>query len=202
MKNKIFLLITIGIAALLFGVSYYAVNLMPKDSYSKIDEIKNSAPKSAANPSPSSIKTNSDQANLDISLENEAGETVLLSQYIKDKKAVVNFWASWCGPCAMEMPHFLKLEEEYGEGIVFVMINLTDGNQETKEQAQEFLDKNKYTFKNVLYDTKLEGAYAYAVRFIPLTVLIDENGTVVSKINSTLSEESLRDAIKLFDSAK
>ena len=66
------------------------------------------------------------------------GNKVGLSDYL-GKPVVLNFWASWCGPCASEMPDFEEAYKERGDKIQFLMINLTDGYQETMESATEYI---------------------------------------------------------------
>ena len=64
----------------------------------------------------------------------------------KGKPIVVNLWATWCGPCKVELPSFEELYQEYGDRVQFMMVNLTDGKQEKKEDVQGFISKRNYTF--------------------------------------------------------
>lgn len=125
----------------------------------------------------------------DFSVYDLEGNAVKLSDFV-GKPVVLNFWASWCGPCKKEMPDFQKVYEELGEEIVFLMVNLTDGSQETVEKASAFIEKQGYTFP-VYYDTALEAAYAYGVNSVPRTYFIDKDGSVVKQVLGTLSEEKL-----------
>ncbi len=57
---------------------------------------------------------------------------------LRGKPVVVNFWASWCGPCKMEMPHFQKMWQTYGDEVEFMMVNLSAGFGDTREKAEQF----------------------------------------------------------------
>ena len=114
----------------------------------------------------------------------------------RGKPVIVNFWASWCGPCKREMPDFEEKFREYGEEIQFLMVNLADGSRETVESAQDFLDGQAYTFP-VYFDTDLSGAVAYAVSSVPSTYFIDENGALVAYGKKALSAEKLQAGIDM-----
>jgi len=125
----------------------------------------------------------------DFSVENMAGSTVRLSDHF-GKPIVLNFWASWCGPCKSEMPAFQSIYEQYGDEVVFLMVNLTDGTQETRESAKAFYENSGYTFP-VYLDVNYEAAIAYGVSAIPVTYFIDTEGQLAAYGASALSEEIL-----------
>ena len=129
---------------------------------------------------------------VDFNFTDMNGNAVKLSDFI-GKPIVINFWATWCGPCKQEMPHFEKAYKKYGEKIQFLMVNLTDG-QDTKEKVEKFIVESGYTFP-VYLDTALEGAYTYGAYSIPLSVFINAEGNVVGGQYGTMSESTLESYI-------
>ncbi len=95
------------------------------------------------------------------------------------KTVVLNLWASWCPPCKAEMPEFNELDKQFKQSgeAVLLSINSTDGQQETKETALEFLKKNQYTM-DVYYDEGLTIAAMFGIRSMPVTLVIDKNGNL------------------------
>lgn len=130
----------------------------------------------------------------DFTVVDRNGNSVKLSD-MRGKPVVLNFWASWCGPCKSEMPDFQKAYEEYGEDINFMMVNLTDAS-EPIEKASDFIDSSGYSFP-VYFDTNSEGAIAYGTTSIPVTYFIDENGYLVAYGRGALSESSLMKGINM-----
>ena len=110
------------------------------------------------------------------------------------KPIVINFWATWCPPCKRELPDFDKLCKEYGDKVVFMMVNLTDGRRDTVDGTKSFVSKNGYTFP-VYFDTEYNGADAYNVSSIPQTTFIDANGNVYTTRIGAMNEAALRSYI-------
>ena len=124
----------------------------------------------------------------DFTVYDADGNPVNLSDYF-GKPIVLNFWASWCGPCQREMPHFEQAYLDMGEDIQFVMVNMTTG-RETQKSAQDFLDETGYTFP-VLFDLDMDAAYTYGVYSLPMTVFIDDNGNVQDLAFGAIDEATL-----------
>ena len=131
----------------------------------------------------------------DFTVYDREGNTVRLSDF-HGKPVVLNFWASWCGPCKMEMPDFEEIYKEYGEDIHFVMVNLTDGAQETMKTATTFLDNSGYTFP-VYYDKDTDAAYTYQVYGIPVTYFINAEGHLIAQGNSALDADTIKRGIEM-----
>lgn len=130
----------------------------------------------------------------------DQGNEVSLSSYF-GKPIVLNFWASWCGPCKSEMPDFQEAYEEYGDEIHFVMVNMTEGSRETKESAQRFIQEQGFTFP-VLYDTQMNAAITYSAWTLPTTYFIDEQGYLVAQGRGALDRETLEKGIGMIHPAE
>ena len=123
------------------------------------------------------------------------GKEVHLSDYF-GKPIVLNFWASWCGPCQMEMPDFNEKYLEIGEKAQFLMVNMTDGSRETVESASAFIAEQGYSFP-VFYDTDMDAASVYSVYSLPTTYFIDVEGYTVARATGAISGETLQRGIDM-----
>ena len=130
----------------------------------------------------------------DFTVYDGEGNPVKLSDF-RGKPVVINFWATWCGYCMKEMPTFEKLAAEFEGEVVFMMINVTDGYQETKEKAMELIEEKGYTFP-VYYDTELSATYAYGATSLPATGFINSEGEFVGGWMGMMSEEALYENIE------
>ena len=131
----------------------------------------------------------------DFTVYDKEGNAVNLSDFI-GKPTIVNFWASWCGPCQMEMPDFDEKYLELGDEINFVMVNMTDGSQETLETAMKFVEESGYSFP-VYYDTDMDAAMTYSVSSIPSTFFIDAEGHAVAWAQGMIDAETLQKGIDM-----
>lgn len=129
----------------------------------------------------------------DITIYDLSGNAVKLSDYF-GKPIVLNFWASWCGPCKEEMPYFDEVYLQYEGEVVFLMVNRTDGSSETVRSATNYLLANKYSFP-VFLDTDREGPTKYGVAAIPYSFFINEDGYIVSKVNAGIGKQRLMQEI-------
>lgn len=123
------------------------------------------------------------------------GNAYKLSDF-RGKPVILNFWATWCGYCQVEMPDFEEKFKQYGEDIHFIMLNVTDGAQETVETASSFIAEQGYTFP-VYYDTDLAATSAYNSSGLPVTYFIDAEGNFVAWQQGMLTAETLQIGIDM-----
>jgi len=130
----------------------------------------------------------------DFTVYDEDGTAVKLSDFV-GKPVVLNFWASWCGPCRGEMPDFQEAFEAQGEQIYFLMVNAT-GGRETPEAAKSLIADSGYTFP-VYFDTDGEAAAVYRIYSLPTTYFIDAEGNLVARAPGAIDGETLQEGINM-----
>ncbi len=113
----------------------------------------------------------------DFSLYSLDGNKKVELKNFKGKPVVINFWASWCGPCREEMPFLEKTWDEYRDkGVVFLGINVLD----EEKNAKDFLHSFEISYVN-LRDSSGEIASYYGVTALPATFFIDKEGKILRR---------------------
>ena len=139
----------------------------------------------------------------DFTLTDQYGNTHTLSEY-RGKTVFLNFWATWCGPCKMEMPDIQALYEEYGEnsenlivlGVANPKTEENPGNaDESQEDVEAFLEENGYTYP-VAMDTTGKIFQTYGISAFPTTFMITEEGKVFGYASGTLTSDMIRSIVE------
>ncbi len=162
----------IKISIFIVLILMFAVSCKKENSTSTQDSINKSNSSSSTETTESSDKEGFKEGNIapDFEVRLLSGETSKLSDY-KGKIVLLNFWATWCGPCQIEMPDFQKLHEEYGENLVILAIDL--GEQES--EVNEFIEAKGYTF-DIGIDEMAE--IKYPILAFPTTFLLNKDGRI------------------------
>lgn len=118
------------------------------------------------------------------------GSSLALSD-LKGKPVIINFWATWCGPCVREMPTFERLKEDFGDEIGIIAVNCGDD----ADTVKDFVDENGYTFPMAL-DENYEVAMLYPSNSIPYTVVLDANGKITHVSTGAYDADTMYDRYK------
>lgn len=108
----------------------------------------------------------------------KTGKPIKLSKVIKGKVALIDFWASWCGPCRREIPNLAKIHEKYGEDKDFVLVSL---NVWDKPDAQAKAIKDMKMVWTQLTDATRNATDTYGVDGIPQILLIGKDGKIIAR---------------------
>ena len=134
---------------------------------------------------------------VDFTLKDQYGNEHSLSDY-KGKIIFLNFWATWCSPCKMELPDIQQLYEDYGmneEDLVVLGVAAPNlGNEGSVDDITKFLNTNGYTYP-VLMDTDASVMSQYGISAFPTTFMIDLNGNVFGYVSGTLTREIMEDIV-------
>ncbi|AOV06790.1 peroxiredoxin family protein [Sporosarcina ureilytica] len=128
----------------------------------------------------------------DFKLTTLTGEVVNLSDY-RGKTVMLNFWASWCPPCRVEMPHMETYYQEYKDqdNIEILAVNMTTLERGSQEKVPEFVDKHGLTFP-ILMDEKGEVMDLYKVIVYPTTYIVNPEGVITDKVMIPLDVEVIK----------
>lgn len=175
------LLFVVFLAIAYFAYNKLSANYKPKTEIQKLESRPTAENKKTPAP--------------DFTVLDAQGNKVNLSD-MKGKPVVLNFWASWCPPCKSEMPHFNEVYKKSKENVVFMMVDLVDGQRETVAKGQSYVTEQGYSFP-VYFDTTQEAANVYQISSIPTTLLIDKDGYVVTGYQGAIDIEKLEKGIEL-----
>ena len=128
----------------------------------------------------------------EFSLESLQGNTIHLSDY-RGKAVLLNFWATWCQPCKIEMPWFEEMQKQYGpQGLQVVGIAMDDAS---KEDITKFAKQMGVNYPILLGKEAVGDAYG-GVQFLPSTFFIDRDGKITDRIFGLKSRSEIEDSIK------
>ena len=195
--SVLLIVLLVVLAGAMFAYRYLSDKVTPDTGGSLLDRVTDGADTSA-----DTVKTGIESSDVGDTAQSDVFPAMDFTVYDIDRNPVklsdffgkpilINFWATWCPPCKSEMPDFDRVYADYGDDVVFMMINMTDGSRDTVESAAAFVADNGYSFP-VYYDCDLDAAYTYGVSSIPMTVLVGADGNLIGAQIGVLSEAQLR----------
>jgi peroxiredoxin len=146
----------------------------------------------ARHPKPSSNGDLKGEMAPDFSLQSLDGKTVRLSDY-RGKAVLLNFWATWCAPCKIEMPWFVELQKQYApEGLQIVGVAMDDASP---KDIGDFAKEMGVNYPVLIGKEAVGDAYG-GVQFLPETFYIDRNGKVLDKAFGLKGRGEIEDNVK------
>ncbi|WP_430350570.1 TlpA family protein disulfide reductase [Thermoanaerobacterium thermosaccharolyticum] len=184
-RNKNIILAVSIILVLILGISIYFLNSFVMSNQSKSDS-KNV---SGVNTADEKIQVGTEKGDLapDFSLKDINGNTMTLSK-LRGKKVILNFWATTCPYCKIEMPELNKFYQNHKKDVVLLAIDIG----EEKSTVENYLEGKGYGF-TILLDSDAKTAINYKVQFIPMSFFIDEKGIIRSISNGAMTYDEIEE---------
>ena len=125
--------------------------------------------------------------------QSDYGPSFKLSDYIGQKPMVINFWASWCGPCRDEMPMLQEASQHYKDEVLFIGIQQSD----TKDAGNDFLDQYNVSYLNLIDNVggRSQVGIDYALFGLPETFFVRSDGTLLYKQPGQVTPDILEEKI-------
>lgn len=162
------------------------------------NESEKSRNNSSSNSSDEEKSNNKElQPAIDFTLTDQYGNIHKLSDY-KGKTVFLNFWATWCPPCSMEMPHIEELYKEYNynkDDIVILGVAQPGGREKDILGSKNYLNEQGHTFP-VVFDESGEVFNNYNIMSLPTTFMINEEGKIYGYVIGALAKEQMKSIIK------
>jgi peroxiredoxin len=123
----------------------------------------------------------------------DVNDKTIHSADFKGKIIILDFWATWCAPCRVEIPGFIALQKKYSQqGLVVVGASVDEGGA---SMVKQFMEKLSVNYPVVLADEKMQDQFG-GIEVVPTTFVIDREGHIVKKYFSLTDESEFEQEIK------
>jgi thiol-disulfide isomerase/thioredoxin len=128
----------------------------------------------------------------DFSLSTLDGKAIRFEK-LKGRPVIVDFWATWCGPCRFAMPHLQKMQDRYGkDGLVVIGVSVDDLEP---ERVQRYVDRLGVKFRIAMANDEMLDSFG-PLRALPTTFFINREGDVVRRVVGYIDEETLESYVR------
>jgi len=128
----------------------------------------------------------------EFTLQDADGKTVKLSDY-KGKVVLLDFWATWCGPCKIEIPWFMEFQRKYkDQGFSVVGVSMDEGGWQT---VKPFVEEFKMNYPVVIGNDETATAFG-GIDVLPTTFIIDKQGRITATHQGLTSKDEMENAIR------
>ena len=124
----------------------------------------------------------------------EGGKKMSFSDFSKDNVVLINFWATWCGPCKRELPDLIALNNEYRDKNIKIMGISVDRDGDVVKLVHDFAAQSNLTYPIVIDNGDLESAFG-GIRGIPTSFFVNKKGEIVRKMIGMQSKETFQQAL-------
>lgn len=128
-----------------------------------------------------SVETRSDKKVPLFSWTDASGKKITIDEFAQGSGVLVNFWATWCGPCKKEIPDLVELDKEYSAKGVKVLGISVDRDGDVLSTVSDFVRQSGIGYPVVIDNGELEKAFG-GIRGIPTTFFIDKNGMITKRM--------------------
>jgi len=128
-----------------------------------------------------SVEKRADQKVPLFSWTDESGKKITIDEFAQGGGVLINFWATWCGPCRKEIPDLISLDEEFRAKGVRVLGISVDRDGDAVATVTEFVNGSGMKYPVVIDNGELEKAFG-GIRGIPTTFFVDKNGTITQRM--------------------
>jgi cytochrome c biogenesis protein CcmG/thiol:disulfide interchange protein DsbE len=128
----------------------------------------------------------------EFALQDANGQTVKLSDF-KGKVVLLDFWATWCGPCKIEIPWFIEFQRKYkDQGFTVIGVSL---DEDGWKAVKPFIEQSKMNYPVLIGSDELASKFG-GVDVLPTTFVIDKQGQIIATHQGLTSKDEFEDAIK------